>query len=164
MKFLVLALDFDGTIAQNDTLNPEVRTAIAELRGRGIIVILVTGRILDDLRRVCGDLHFVDAVVAENGAFIEFPATGCTMRLGDAPPKVLTEALHRDGIPHLVGNSVVEADSSMSGKILAILQRLELPLALLFNHGRVMILPQAISKATGLQQASKFSGYRPTMR
>ena len=43
----------------------------------------------------------------------------------------------------------------MSGKILAILQRLELPLALLFNRGRVMILPQAISKATGLQQALK---------
>jgi len=32
MKFLVLALDFDGTIARNDVLDPEVRQAIAELR------------------------------------------------------------------------------------------------------------------------------------
>ncbi len=73
MKFLVIALDFDRMIAQQDVLDPKVREAIAELRGKGIVVILVTGRILADLRRVCGDLHFVDAVVAENGAFIEFP-------------------------------------------------------------------------------------------
>ena len=58
MKFLVLALDFDGTIAQNDVLDPDVRKAIAALRAQGIVVVLVTGRILEDLRRVAGDLHF----------------------------------------------------------------------------------------------------------
>jgi hydroxymethylpyrimidine pyrophosphatase-like HAD family hydrolase len=47
-------------------------------------VILVTGRILNDLRRVVGDLQFVDAVVAQNGAVIYFPGTGHTTRL--APP------------------------------------------------------------------------------
>lgn len=76
MKFSVLALDYDGTIARNDVLDPGVRKAIAELRARGIVVILVTGRVLDDLRRVAGELHFVDAVVAENGAVLEFPDTG----------------------------------------------------------------------------------------
>ena len=30
---------------------------------------------------------------------------------------------------------------------------LELPLVLLFNRGRLMVLPQAISKATGLREA-----------
>ena len=38
-------------------------------------------------------------------------------------------------------------------RILAILQRLELPLVLTFNRSRVMVLPQAISKATGLRHA-----------
>lgn len=85
MKLLTIALDFDGAIAQNDKLDPFVREAIADVREKGIAVILVTGRILDDLRRVAGQLHFVDAVVAENGAVIEFPASGYRRTLGPAP-------------------------------------------------------------------------------
>jgi hypothetical protein len=105
MKFLVLALDFDRTIAQHDVPDPEVHKAISELRGRGIVVILVTGRIISDLRRVCGALHFVDAVVAENGAFIEFPATGYSMSLAASPPAALLQELRNTGIVHTVNAS-----------------------------------------------------------
>lgn len=153
MRFLVLALDFDGTIAQNDILNPDVRTAIGELRGRGVTVILVTGRILADLRRVAGELHFVDAVVAENGAVIAFPDSGYSSVLGAPPPPALLNELRRQGIAHLAGQSVVEADSGEAPRILPILKGLELPLTLVFNRGRVMVLPQAISKATGMRAA-----------
>jgi hydroxymethylpyrimidine pyrophosphatase-like HAD family hydrolase len=65
VKLSVLALDYDGTVAQADALDPSARAAIAAARTRGIVVVLVTGRILDELRRVAGDLHFVDGVVAE---------------------------------------------------------------------------------------------------
>lgn len=41
----------------------------------------------------------------------------------------------------------------MAPRILAILQRLELPVVLAFNRSRVMVLPQAVSKATGLREA-----------
>lgn len=153
MRFLVLAIDFDGTIATNDVLNPDVRLALGELRRRGIVVILVTGRILEDLRRVCGDLHFLDAVVGENGATIEFPSTGYTMTLAPPPSEPLLNELRTAGVEHTAGNSVVEASAADGCRILSILQKLELPLTLMFNRGRVMILPQAISKATGLQQA-----------
>jgi len=70
VRFSVLALDYDGTIATDGALDPKVRHAIADVRARGIPVILVIGRILDDLRRLVGDLRFVDAVVAENGAIV----------------------------------------------------------------------------------------------
>jgi len=56
MRFTVFALDYDGTIAQGGVLDPEVRRAIADARERGITVAIVTGRILNDLRRVAGDL------------------------------------------------------------------------------------------------------------
>lgn len=153
MKFLVLALDFDGTIARNDVLDPGVRSAIAELRGRGIVVILVTGRILEDLRRVTGGLHFVDAVVAENGAVIEFPDTGYSTTLAQPPPADMLNELRNQGIPYAAGRSVIEADGSQASRILAVLQRLEVPVVLAFNRGRVMVLPQAVSKATGLREA-----------
>ena len=47
MKLSVLALDYDGTIARDDKMDPAVRAAIADARERGITVLLVTGRILD---------------------------------------------------------------------------------------------------------------------
>ena len=56
MKFAALALDYDGTIAIDGAFDPAVRAAIGDLRRRGIVVILVTGRRLDDLRRVAGDV------------------------------------------------------------------------------------------------------------
>lgn len=38
MKVFAVALDYDGTIATNDVLCPEVRTAIVELRAQNIIL------------------------------------------------------------------------------------------------------------------------------
>jgi hydroxymethylpyrimidine pyrophosphatase-like HAD family hydrolase len=153
VKFSVLALDYDGTIARNDVLDPDVRQAIADLRAQDVVVVLVTGRSLEDLRRVAGELHFVDAVVAENGAAVEFPESGYAAVLGPPPPPALLEALGREGIPFQAGRSIVGADAIDAPRILTILRRLELPLALVFNRGAVMVLPQAVSKATGLRQA-----------
>ncbi|MCC7044971.1 MAG: HAD hydrolase family protein, partial [Acidobacteria bacterium] len=111
------------------------------------------GRILDDLRRVTGGLHFVDAVVAENGAVVEFPASGYTTRNGTPPHPKFLEALGQVGITFGAGSVVVETDAADAHGILTIIRRLELPLAIAFNRGRLMVLPQTISKATGLRQA-----------
>ena len=46
----------------------------------------------------------------------------------------------------------MEADASLAPRILAVIRELELPLALLFNRDRLMVLPQAISKGTGLHK------------
>jgi hydroxymethylpyrimidine pyrophosphatase-like HAD family hydrolase len=70
MQLSVLALDYDGTPAQDGILDPEVRQVILEVHAHDITVVIVTERILDDLRRVMGDLRLVDAVVAENGAVV----------------------------------------------------------------------------------------------
>jgi len=153
MKLRAVALDYDGTITRNDHVDAEVRSAIAEVRSRGIPVLLVTGRILDDLHRVAGSLHFVDGVVAENGAIVHFTDSGHTTELAPRIPESFVAELQRRGIPHRVGTCLVDAAASEAVRVLGAIQALELPLALAFNRSRVMTVPQAVSKATGLHTA-----------
>ena len=152
MKFGVLALDYDGTIAFEGILSPEVKAAIVEVRARGIVVIIVTGRILSDLKRVAGNLDFVDAVVAENGAVLSFP-NGQTRLVGHRSPQAFLDALCRRGIQFQLGECIIESDAAAAPQILDVIRELELPLVLLFNRSRLMVLPPAISKSTGFHEA-----------
>jgi len=161
MRFRALALDYDGTIAQHGELHHDVRSAIEEARGQGIAVILVTGRILKDLRRVAGDLDFLDAVVAENGAVLAFPEKGRTMILTHPPSPVLIEELRRRDIHAVAGECIIEADASHAQRILEVIRELELPLVIAFNRSRLMILPPSVSKATGLHKALSFFRLSP---
>ena len=150
MKLSVLALDYDGTIAQHDRVDPSVRMAIAEARTRGHTVLLVTGRILEELSRVAGDLHFVDGVIAENGTVAHFPDSGHTRLLAPEISDVFVAELRRRGIPFTRGRCLVDAAAAEAPRLLEVIRDLELPLVLVFNHSRVMTLPQGVSKATGL--------------
>ena len=151
-EILRIGTSYDGTIARDGVLFPEVKGAIAEARARGIVVLIVTGRVLSDLRAVAGDLDFVDGVVAENGAVVAFP-NGQTRLVAQRPPQVFLDELRRRGVAFATGQCVVEADASVAPAILATIRELQLPLAILFNRGRLMVLPQAISKGTGLRNA-----------
>jgi hydroxymethylpyrimidine pyrophosphatase-like HAD family hydrolase len=153
MKFAALALDYDGTIAVDGVFDPAVREAVAEVRRRGIVVILVTGRQLLDLHRVAGDLICFDVIVGENGAVLEFPSSGRHVVVGHAPNPAFLQELRRRGVPFAAGESVVEADADWAAAILQVIRSLEQPLILTFNRGRLMVLPQAIAKSTGLRQA-----------
>ena len=151
MKFCVLALDYDGTMAEEGKAHPAVLNALEEARARGIIVVLVTGRMLSELRKVVGDHGIFDAVVAENGAVLAFP-NGRTRVLGRPPPPVLMDELCRSKVDFKFGDCVLEAEAAAAPRILKAIQKLELPLVLAFNRSRVMVLPQGISKATGLRE------------
>jgi len=153
VKLSVIALDYDGTVARGDVLDPSVREAIAAARTRGIVVLLVTGRILDELRRVAGDLHFVDGVIAENGAVMHFPDSGRTSALAPRVPDGFLAELRRRGIPFAAGQCLVDADANHAPQLLDVIRTLELPLVLIFNGARVMTAPQGVSKATGLRIA-----------
>lgn len=152
MKLSVLALDYDGTIAHNDRLDPAVASAIDEARRRGVAVMLVTGRRLDDLRRVAGELRF-DAVVAENGSVLHFPDGGLTTEIAPPVSPALVARLQQERIPFETGQCLIEADADSSPRLLNAIRELELPLVLSFNRSRVMVLAQGISKATGLNEA-----------
>ena len=153
MKFSALALDYDGTIATDGVFDPSVRQAVGEVRQRGIVVILVTGRRLADLHAVGGDLTCFDAIVAENGAVLEFPASGRHIVIGHRPSPAFLDEVQRRAIPFIAGECVLEADAQWAGPMLEVIRSLEQPLILAFNRGRLMILPQAIAKSTGLRHA-----------
>jgi hydroxymethylpyrimidine pyrophosphatase-like HAD family hydrolase len=153
VKLSVIALDYDGTVARGDVLDPSVRAAIAAARTQGIAVLLVTGRILEELRRVAGDLHFVDGVIAENGAVIHFPDSERTSTLAPPVPEGFVAELRRRGILFTAGQCLVDADANEAPRLLEVIRTLELPLVLIFNRGRVMTAPQGVSKATGLHVA-----------
>jgi hydroxymethylpyrimidine pyrophosphatase-like HAD family hydrolase len=152
LKFGVLALDYDGTVAERGRLDADVRTAIEEVRDHGIVVVLVTGRILDDLRQIAGDLSFADAVVAENGAILAFPGSSARL-LSRAASPVLVRALRDAGISFKSGRCVVEASADDAPRVLALVRSLELPLALAFNRGRLMVLHHGVCKSAGLREA-----------
>ena len=161
MKFSVLAVDFDGTIARHDRIDPTARQALADLRAQGITIVLVTGRILSELRQIAGDLYFADAIVGENGGVIEFPDSGYARVLGPSPHAELVSALRKERLDIVVGKVIIDARADDAPAILAAIRRLELPLMLAFNRGRVMIVPQAISKATGISEAMKMMRLSP---
>lgn len=153
MRFEVLAIDYDGTIADNGVCPPDVRLVLAELGRAGITVVLVTGRMLSDLRRVAGDLDFAHAIVAENGAVLSFPERGRTIRLHDPPDPAFVVELRRRGVDAATGDCVVEARADAAPVVLEVIRAMELPLVIAFNRSRLMILPQTVSKASGLREA-----------
>jgi hypothetical protein len=53
MKCLVLACDYDGTLAHDGVLDQATAAALGRLRDSGRRLLMVTGRELPDLQSVC---------------------------------------------------------------------------------------------------------------
>lgn len=154
MKFSVLALDYDGTIARDGKTHVTITDAIRDARRQGIILVLVTGRVLSDLRSLLNRQDLFDVIVAENGAVIEY-SNSRIRKFGRPPPQEFLDQLAQLKIGFRLGDCVVEADVSAAPEILELIKKLQLPLTLTFNRNRLMVLPQGITKATGLRETLK---------
>src|SRR5215831_14772391 len=125
MRYLVLACDFDGTIASDGNVRDETLAALRRLRDSGRKIVLVTGREMEDLLKIFPAIEVFDRVVAENGGVLYRPASREYRALGEPPSAAFVEVL-RD---------------------------LGLELQVIFNKGAVMVLPSGLNKATGLEAA-----------
>lgn len=150
MKIHVVALDYDGTIAIDGHLDPAVGDALAEAQARGLALILATGRILAELLEIVGDVDMFAAIVAENGAHLYFPQQRRSRLLGEPWPAELVGTLRQRGVVVRTGRCVIEAAAHEAAAITAVIREQEWPLTVVFNRGRLMVLPQGVSKATGL--------------
>jgi hydroxymethylpyrimidine pyrophosphatase-like HAD family hydrolase/energy-coupling factor transporter ATP-binding protein EcfA2 len=154
MRYLTMVTDYDGTLATNGQVPDRVVHALERLRESGRRALLVTGRELDDLRRVFDRLELFDRVVAENGALIYEPATREERPLGEAPPQAFVEELVRRGVaPLSVGRVIVATWEPHETVVLQTIRDLGLELHVVFNKGAVMVLPSSLNKATGLGAA-----------
>ena len=150
----VLACDYDGTIADGGRCSPEMAQALARVRESGRKVLLVTGRMLPDLRSVCADIdRMFDAVVAENGALLYFPETREARLLGDAPESALVEELRRRGVPFDLGSSIIATTEGYAEAALAAIRETGVERTLVFNKGALMLLPGGVTKGTGADAA-----------
>jgi hydroxymethylpyrimidine pyrophosphatase-like HAD family hydrolase len=150
----VLAVDYDGTIAHDGRLAETTAAALVRVRESGRKVVLVTGRMLPDLRQVCPDVdRLFDAVVAENGALLYLPSTREVRTLGDPPEPALVEALRRRQVRLDLGSSILASDEVFAEAALAAIREVGVERTLVFNKGALMLLPGGVTKGTGLGAA-----------
>ncbi len=162
MRYLVLAADYDGTIAMDGKVDESTLSALERLRTSGRRAILLTGRQLDDLLSVCPRLSVFDHVVAENGAVLYEPRTRQQTLLGEQPPARFIQRLRE-----LTGNSIgvgkVIVDTRVPHHIAALqaIQEMGLELQIVFNGDSVMVLPTGVNKASGMEHALRMLGLSP---
>jgi HAD superfamily hydrolase (TIGR01484 family) len=154
MRYHALACDYDGTLASHGALADQTADALRRVRASGRKVLLVTGRRLDDLERVCPELTLFDAIVADNGAVLHRPSARETRALAASPPPAFVQALRARGVdPLAVGQVIVATEQPHETTVLETIRSLGLELQVIFNKGAVMILPSGVNKATGLEAA-----------
>ena len=162
MRYVALAVDFDGTIAEDGTVPQHVSDALHRLRESGRRTLLVTGRELEDLRRTYAGIELFDRVVAENGAVLFDPERRETRVLAERPPEAFVDTLRERGVePLSVGSAIVATWHPHEVTVLETIRDLGLGLQVIFNKGAVMVLPSGVDKASGLAEALEDLGLSP---
>lgn len=150
--FRAIAIDFDGTLTAGGLPSDAVLAAIDQVRATGIRTVLVTGRILSELREVFPEAErYFDAIVAENGAALSLG--GVLHMLSPAVESELDEALAGRGVPYRRGHVLLATHAGFEDRIQDEIHRLGLECRLVYNRGELMILPPGVSKGFGLSRA-----------
>ncbi|MBV8490564.1 MAG: HAD family phosphatase, partial [Candidatus Eremiobacteraeota bacterium] len=153
MRYVAFATDFDGTLAEDGAVTDRTIEALEALRKSNRTLILVTGRLLEDLQNVFERMDLFDAVVAENGAVVFDTAKNERIILGSPPPSELLRLLDSGGVPVERGHVIVATREPHEAAVLEAIRELGLEMQVIFNKGAVMVLPSGTNKASGLQAA-----------
>jgi HAD superfamily hydrolase (TIGR01484 family) len=162
VRYCALACDYDGTLASEGRAGAEALDALRRLRESGRKLILVTGRLLPDLRELLAPLDLFDRIVAENGAVLYHPATREGRQLAEPPPAEFLSTLVGRGVAPLESGRVIVATARPhETTVLAAIRDLGLELQVIFNREAVMVLPSGVNKGTGLRAALGELGLSP---
>jgi HAD superfamily hydrolase (TIGR01484 family) len=162
MRYLALCCDYDGTLAHEGVIDEKTVAALERVLASGRMLVMVTGRELDELKTVCPCLDLFERVVAENGALLYRPKTREEKVLAEAPPALFAETLRQRGVaPISVGRVIVATWEPHEQTVLETIRDLGLELQVIFNKGAVMVLPAGVNKASGLKAALLEMGLSP---
>ncbi len=153
MRFLLLAADYDGTLAADGQVSTKTLDAIHRLRKTGRKLMLVTGRHLPDLCSIFPSLDLFDRVIVENGGLLYRPQTREQKLLCEPVNEHLTALLTERKIPFAAGRTIVATWEPHEAEALAAIRDLGLDLQVIFNKGSVMVLPSGVNKASALKEA-----------
>jgi hydroxymethylpyrimidine pyrophosphatase-like HAD family hydrolase len=154
MRYRVIAVDYDGTLAHNGQVDRNTVQTLARVQESGRKLLMVTGRELESLRSVFPQLGLFDLIVAENGALLYHPSTGEERLLAKGPPAAFVEMLRRSGANSLsVGRCIVATLKPHEAAVYRAIDELGLNLHVILNRESVMILPVGVDKATGFRAA-----------
>jgi hydroxymethylpyrimidine pyrophosphatase-like HAD family hydrolase len=154
MRFRVVALDYDGTLAKKGRVAKKTLETLARVRASGRKVVLITGRELDSLRSVFPELDRFDLIAAENGALLYDPSTGEEKLLAGIPPAKFVQMLRRSRVsPLSVGRCIVATVRPYDVEVGKAARKLGLDLEVILNRESVMVLPSGVDKGTGFRAA-----------
>jgi hypothetical protein len=153
MHLLVLAADYDGTLASDGKVDDSTIDALERARSSGRKLILVTGRHLPDLCKIFPNLELFDRVIVENGGVLYRPQTREQKLLTEPPDERFVSLLQQRQVPFSTGRTIVATWHPHEEEVLEAIRDLGLELQVTFNKGAVMVLPSGVNKGTGLAAA-----------
>lgn len=157
----VLASDLDGTLAESGRIEDETWDDLHRLKNAGYSIILVTGRLLENVTTEWPTADLCEAIVAENGAIVYFPRRDTiAFPFGRLTPTVL-QRLNALDIPLERGMAIVATHVPHDRAILEILRNVGGGATVEYNRGSVMVQPLGATKGTGLKYALEELGYSP---
>ncbi len=156
----VMAFDFDGTLAEDGKVPPELETALEQCRASGHALFLVTGRRFETvpLGRL-GEL--LTGIVWENGAVLVHCASGeIYLPFGQVHPRML-KALEEAEVPFERGMAIAATWSPHDKVVWRVLGTHPYggAAAVEYNKGAVMILPPGAAKGSGLERLLTICGF-----
>jgi hydroxymethylpyrimidine pyrophosphatase-like HAD family hydrolase len=159
LRYQAMVTDYDETLACKGQVQPSTLDALIRLRDSGRAVVLVTGRELQDLRKVFSRFDLFDLVVSENGTVLYDPETGDEKPLCPPPSAAFVRALQNRAIqPLSVGRCVVATVRSQEKSVFETMAELELKLHSVYNRDALMVLPAGYDKGTGSRTALRGLG------
>ncbi|MFY4729137.1 HAD-IIB family hydrolase [Nitrospira sp. BLG_2] len=162
MRYVAVATDYDNTLAVDGRVDRKTIAALERLIQSGRKVILVTGRLLPDIRDIFPEIGLCERVVADNGAVLYRPATREHTVLAPPIPPQFVDELRRRQVPELsFGDSIVGTVRPHELTVLEVIRDLGLELQVIFNRDSVMVVPSGVNKASGLAAALREMGLSP---